>query len=105
MKKEFQTLTELYNEMYKLAIRNMAVNLTDVIFDTKALQKLIDEDVPLFNYWVVRKAGTELTSFANEAAKYAVIFHNEYCFTAKLTSGDHCENGGYAIEIIDGEVR
>jgi len=105
MKKEFSTLAELFNEMYELAIKNMDMFLTDVLHDTECIANFPKEKIDdLFCYWVVRKHGTQLQTDTYKAAAYARDWKEEYCFTAIIKGGDHCENGGYSLEIIHGEA-
>lgn len=98
MRKNFSTLAELFNEMYKLGIENMEGFHKDIITDTEAITlHAKSEGEHFIAYWMVRKNGTHLRPTAYQAAEVAVDWGKQYLFTAKIQR----EEDGYSLEIID----
>lgn len=102
--KTFKTVSELFNEMYKLGIQNMSSFYKDLITDTEVIEESLKEGNSEFHiYWIVREHGTHISFYMLDAAKKASNWKKEYKFTARIQGlGDE-----FIFEIIDknGEIK
>lgn len=89
MKKTFNTLSELFNEMYKLGIQNIDSFLTDVIKDVETIKEVAEQCDTFTFYWIVRKHGTYLKENLQEAGEAYYVWREDVVFTQKIVK----ENG------------
>lgn len=99
MKQTFKTKSELFNEMYRLGIKNLTGFHNDIVIDVNEITSDDEKSDYLTYYWVVRKNGTHLCITAYKAAELATSWKKEYIFTALIRKDDD----GYSLKIIEGK--